>query len=113
MYVTGLEPPFPQVELQCHGDASDGGCGVKPNNLTMNYMIVMTLAGEIKAVFPHNGTTTVDALHPSPSNSKQMLMALNLDYGKDGPAAVWSWGDDELVGRFDHFPVGNGYSRSA
>jgi len=92
--------------LQCHG--CDEGFG------SLNYLIVMDMYGEVKGIYPHNETTTVDSLKPSPAQSKELYLGLNVDFHERGPVATWSWdGLDDDPMRYKGDKICNSYTVNA
>jgi len=97
----GVEESYLIFDLQCkncaEGDAS------------MSYLLVINLIGDIVAVETHNETMSVDALHPSPTNSKEVYLGMNYDASENGPAAVWNWGESVFTQYGEYGYTGNSH----
>jgi len=104
----GGEYPDPEetylaFNLQCHD------CGDLPYLSSMNYILVMNLVGDIVACHAHNESVSVDALHPSPVNSKEFYMGMNVKYNEDGPLGIWNWGTGDFKQYDEYGWVGNSH----
>ena len=110
-YGTSIDDSYVAFNLQCHS------CGEGMNS--MNHLIVMSLAGELQAVYPHNQNMSFDSLHPSPVKKQTLYLGSNLHYTENGPLSQWYWGKSsteaegfvELCGGRSGNSVGTGEPR--